>query len=138
MQLRPEPTLPPSAADVLYDPAAIDTDEAALEVVILWGEQSILHVEHLCPPRAFSVGDAPGADFLIGSDILGGSQLPVVVEADSGWAAVVADGAGGRLEPLQPGVALRSAHGGFTFIVTQVCAARRLGAATRSDGQGLL
>ena len=29
----------------------------AAEVVVMWGDMSVLHVEHLSPPRSFSVGE---------------------------------------------------------------------------------
>ena len=41
---------------------------------LMWGELSILHVDHMSPPRSFYVGEATDAkgksatDFLIGSD----------------------------------------------------------------------
>jgi hypothetical protein len=60
------PTAPP------VNPADVDSAENAVEVVVMWGELSILHVEHLSPPRGFYVGEAtdakgkPATDFLIG------------------------------------------------------------------------
>lgn len=75
----------PTAAPV--DPVELDALQAAVEVVVLWGASSVLHVEHLSPPRAFSVGEASDAkgrsmtDFVIGADALGVDRLPVVVAA---------------------------------------------------------
>lgn len=138
------------------NPAEVDSGEAALEIVILWGEQSILHVAHVSPPRAFYVGDAMDAatDFLIGSESLGTERLPVVVEHGSGVAIVIPVGAfgdvtvdeqvfsfaelplmaagpgasGAALFPLPLGAAARVSYRGFTFIVKQTSAARRIGA----------
>ena len=62
------PTAPP------VNPADVDSAETAVEVIVMWGELSILHVEHLSPPRSFYVGEAtdakgkPTTDFLIGSE----------------------------------------------------------------------
>jgi pSer/pThr/pTyr-binding forkhead associated (FHA) protein len=85
------------------NPADVDSSEAAVEVVILWGELSILHVEHLSPPRSFYVGEAtdakgkPLTDFLIGSESLGTERLPVVVESGSSVAVVIPQGATGDI-----------------------------------------
>ena len=91
-----------SGAD-LSDLSAVDSDDAALEVVVMWGELSILHVAHLAPPRAFCVGDALDShgklatDFLIGSESLGIERLPIVVERDSRLALVIPHGATGTI-----------------------------------------
>ena len=83
------------------NPADVDSGESAVEVVILWGELSILHVEHMSPPRSFFVGEAtdakgkPATDFLIGSESLGTDRLPVVVESGSTCAVVIPPGAVG-------------------------------------------
>jgi pSer/pThr/pTyr-binding forkhead associated (FHA) protein len=85
------------------NPADVDSSEAAVEVVILWGELSILYVEHLSPPRSFYVGEAtdskgkPLTDFLIGSESLGTERLPVVVESGSSVAVVIPQGATGDI-----------------------------------------
>jgi TonB family protein len=77
------------------NPADVDSGESAVEVVVLWGELSILHVEHMSPPRSFYVGEStdskgkPTTDFLIGSESLGVERLPVVVEQGSTVAVVI-------------------------------------------------
>jgi TonB family protein len=77
------------------NPADIDSGESAVEVVVLWGELSILHVEHMSPPRSFYVGEATDSkgkqttDFLIGSESLGVERLPVVIESGASVAVVV-------------------------------------------------
>jgi hypothetical protein len=88
------PSLPPSATD-------FDGAHAAVEVVILWGE-SVLHVSHLAPPRAFYVGETEttagsrDVDYVIGKESLGVERLPIVLE--SGGAVTVVFGAGARGE----------------------------------------
>jgi hypothetical protein len=85
------------------NPADVDSGESAVEVVILWGELSILHVEHLSPPRSYYVGEAtdskgkPATDFLIGRESIGTERLPVVVEAGSTVAVVIPPGATGDI-----------------------------------------
>jgi len=65
------------------NPADVDSGESAVEIVILWGELSILHVEHLSPPRSYYVGEAtdskgkPATDFLIGRESIGTERLPI-------------------------------------------------------------
>ncbi|MDH5674141.1 MAG: AgmX/PglI C-terminal domain-containing protein [Myxococcales bacterium] len=83
------------------NPADVDSAETAVEVVIMWGELSILHVEHLSPPRGFYVGEAtdakgkPATDFLIGSESVGTDRLPVTVESGASVAVVIPQGASG-------------------------------------------
>jgi pSer/pThr/pTyr-binding forkhead associated (FHA) protein len=85
------------------NPADVDSGESAVEVVILWGELSILHVEHLSPPRSYYVGEAtdskgkPATDFLIGRESIGADRLPIVVEAGSTVAVVIPNGASGDI-----------------------------------------
>ena len=85
------------------NPADVDSGESAVEVVILWGELSILHVEHLSPPRSFYVGEStdakgkPHTDFLIGSESLGTERMPVVVESGASVAVVIPPGAVGDI-----------------------------------------
>jgi TonB family protein len=89
------PTAPP------VNPADIDSAENAVEVIVMWGELSILHVDHLSPPRSYYVGDAtdakgkPTTDFLIGSESVGSERLPVAIEVGSSVAAVIPNGATG-------------------------------------------
>ena len=86
------------------DTAEVDSAEDAMEIVIMWGSESILHVEHLNPPRPFYVGDEvdakgnPATDFLIDADTIGASRIPVVVESGSGFAVVIPEGATGNME----------------------------------------
>lgn len=85
------------------NPADVDSGESAVEVVILWGELSILHVEHLSPPRSYYVGEAtdakgkPATDFLIGRESIGTDRLPIVVESGSSVAVVIPPSATGDI-----------------------------------------
>ena len=150
------PTAPP------LNPADVDSAESAVEVLIMWGAFSILHVEHLSPPRSFYVGDAtdakgkPTTDFLIGSESIGGSRVPIAVKAGAGVAAVIPRGATGSVTingerigfdelaaqgllhacselagamqyPLPAGATAHVEYGGFTFAITPTAAARRVG-----------
>lgn len=81
----------------------VESAESAVEVVIMWGNRSVLHVEHLSPPRPFYVGDATDAkgrvqtDFLLSSEVLGTDRYPVVVEGGGGVAVVIPEGATGSV-----------------------------------------
>lgn len=89
------PTAPP------VNPADIDSAENAVEVVVMWGELSILHVEHLSPPRGFYIGEStdakgkPTTDFLIGSESIGTERMPITVESGASVAVVIPNGATG-------------------------------------------
>ena len=83
-------------------PDEVETGQQAVEVVIMWGDRSVLHVEHISPPRSFYLGDhtdkkgrPAGVDFLVGSDVLGTDRLPVVTESGAGVAVVIPPGATG-------------------------------------------
>jgi hypothetical protein len=87
-------------------PEEVETSEGAVEVVVMWGEQSVLHVEHLSPPRPFYVGEPPAdkkaakehpVDYLIGSEILGTDRMPLMVEAGGGMAVILPAGATGEV-----------------------------------------
>lgn len=87
----------------LPEASDLDSHEAAVEVVILWGELSILHVAHVSPPRDIWVGDAvdahgrPATDYVIGSESLGTERLPIVVMHDSRIALAIPRGAAGEV-----------------------------------------
>ena len=151
---------PPVSAD------EVETGEQALEVVVMWGDKQVLHVEHLNPPRAFYVGEpAPKVpvDFLMGSDVLGTSRMPVVT---AGGAAIIPAGATGsvtvgdqmmtiadlqaqgRLQAsseapgaqqyqVPPGATVKVEHRGFTFVTKQVNAGRKIAGGMSVDWQPL-
>jgi len=85
------------AREPTLDPADIDSAQPTIEVDVMWGHDNVLHVEHLSPPRAFSVGDDKETDFLIGRETLGTDRLPVLIESESGIAVVVPPGATGEV-----------------------------------------
>jgi hypothetical protein len=143
-------------------PSELESTSSAIEIVIIWGELSVLHVEHLSPPRSFSVGEDSGTDFVIGEETLGSGRLPLVlhdlgettvviprgadaeVERDGERVSLdalaveqplrlVTDHAGARMFPLRPGITARIRVRDFTFIVRSVAAARRIGAARGAE-----
>jgi hypothetical protein len=87
------------------DPHEVETGDSAVEVVIMWGQSSVLHVAYLSPPRAFYVGEGPlkpkkgeeGVDFLMGREAIGVDRMPVVVESGGGVAVVIPNGATGEV-----------------------------------------
>jgi TonB family protein len=82
------------------NPADVETAASAAEVVIMWGDLSVLHVAHLSPPRSFYVGEPSAGkapDYLIDGGVLGGDRVPVVVEAGGNVAVVVPPGAEGEV-----------------------------------------
>lgn len=81
-------------------PDEVEAPEQAVEVVVMWGDRQVLHVEHLSPFRPFYVGepsDNAPVDFLMGADVLGTSRMPVVVAGGAGVAAVIPKGATGQV-----------------------------------------
>ena len=85
---------PPVAAD------EVETHENTVEVVVMWGDKSILHVEHLSE-GGFWVGEpAKGEEvnFLIGAESLGGrSRMPVAVSQGGQPIAIIPQGAEGTV-----------------------------------------
>jgi pSer/pThr/pTyr-binding forkhead associated (FHA) protein len=143
-------------------PDEVETGASAIEVVVMWGDNSVLHTAHLSPPREFTVGDEttgkgkPATDYLIGSEVLGMSRLPVVTPVGDGIAVVVPPGATGevtvgdqsmsiadlaaqgRLRPstavagaqeyvLPPNATARVHYKGFTFLTRPVHAGKPVG-----------
>ena len=81
----------------------------ALEVVIAWGPNALLHVAHLSPPRSFHLGESadahePASDFSLDVSALGVKRLPLILE-DAGRVQVVIP-AGAELETEVDGAAL--------------------------------
>jgi len=150
-------------------PDEVETGAPAVEVVVMWGDSSVLHVEDMSPPRSFYVGDAidskgglSGIQYLVGAEVLGTERLPVVVEAGGGVAIVIPDGAtgdvtvagqtmaltdltsGGKTQAcselagaqqyaLPQGATSRVEYKGFTFIVRQTAAGKRVGGGVAID-----
>jgi hypothetical protein len=79
----------------------VETSDRALEVIVMWGDNSVLNVDHLNPVRSYYVGEStddkgrPTADYLIGSELLGTERMPVVVDVGGTPAVVIPAGATG-------------------------------------------
>jgi TonB family protein len=84
-------------------PDEVETGDRALEVVIMWGDNEVLKVDHLNPVRSYYVGETTDAkgksdvDYLIGSELLGTARQPVVVESGGTGAIVIPQGATGEI-----------------------------------------
>lgn len=59
-------------------PDEVETHAAAIEVLVKW-DQNTLHVAHNSPPKSFVVGEEPGADYFVPSEVLGTTRAPIVV-----------------------------------------------------------
>ncbi len=85
------------------NPDEVETSDRALEVMVMWGDNSVLLVEHLSPVRSFYVGDAtdekgrPRADYLISSELIGTERMPIVVDAGGSGAVVIPAGSSGEI-----------------------------------------
>ncbi len=158
--------LPENPENVVYgiaasgppvNPADVETSDSAVEIVIMWGELSVLHVAHLSPPRTFVLGEqSEKADYLIGAEVLGSARLPLLLAGDGQAPTVVipegatgsvtvgeqslsiddlaAQGklqsstvAGARQYPLPTGATVRLSFRGMTFIVKQTAQGRAVG-----------
>lgn len=137
------------------DPAELETTESAVEVVILWGAESVLHVEHVSPPRDVVIGE--GGNCPAFAELLGAPRQPVVVKRGDALCCVVPEGAegtvtvgtsvksftelaadgklspyaelaGAQLFPLPDGATARVEHRGLTFLVRPTNAGRAVAA----------
>ena len=83
------------------DARDVDSAESVLEVTILWGDLSVLHVAHLNPPRTYYVGESDGkddpVDYLMSAEGIGTQRMPVVVANGMDAAAVIPPGATGSV-----------------------------------------
>lgn len=143
----------------------VETSERAVEVTVLWGDRNVLRVDHMSPPRDYYVGeptDDEPVDYVIGSEALGASRLPVCVARGAGAAAIIPEGATGEatiagysrsfdllkaegeLKPsselrgameiiLPEGSSARVCHKDFTFVVKDVKAGKKVAGAARFD-----
>jgi len=81
----------------------VETGDRAVEVMVMWGDNAVLHVDHLNPIRSYYVGEATDAkgksttDYLIGSELLGSERMPVMVDAGGNPAVVIPQGATGEI-----------------------------------------
>jgi TonB family protein len=138
------------------NPAEVESATSAAEVVVMWGDTSVLHVEHLSPPRSFYVGEGKDVDYLLEGSVLGTGKMPVVVASGGGVAVVVPEGAEGEVTvgdqtmswadlsaqgklqpcsemsgamqyPLPDGATAKVRYQGFTFMTKQTAAGKRVG-----------
>ena len=81
----------------------VETSDRAVEVMVMWGDNSVLNVDHLSPIRSYYVGESTDdkgratSDYLIGSELLGTERMPVVVDAGGSPAIVMPPGATGDI-----------------------------------------
>ncbi len=137
------------------NPAEVESGESAAEVVVMWGDMTVLHVEHLSPPRAFYVGEGD-VDYMVESSVLGAGRMPVTTATGSGVAVVVPEGAEGDVTvgdqtmsfgdlkaqgklqpcpemagamqyPLPDGAVAKVRYKGFTFMTKQTAAGKKVG-----------
>jgi TonB family protein len=82
------------------NPSDVEDAASAGELMIMWGDNSVLHVAHMSPPRSFYLGE-PSAngrvDYLVDSVVLGGDRMPVVVETGGNIGVVIPSGAEGEV-----------------------------------------
>jgi len=84
-------------------PDEVETGDRALEVVVMWGDNAVLNVDHVNPVRSYYVGEATNAkgkletDYLIGSELLGTPRMPVVLDVGGTGAIVIPQGATGEI-----------------------------------------
>lgn len=89
------------AAGPAVNPAEVESNIPAIEVMVLWGERDILHVSHLSPPRPFILGEGTEKpkkgeivpDFRMEAGFIGQDNMPVAVPEGSGVAVIVPTGA---------------------------------------------
>ncbi|MCA9605842.1 MAG: TonB family protein [Myxococcales bacterium] len=138
------------------NPAEVESHTSAAEVVVMWGDMSVLHVEHLSPPRSFYVGEGD-VDYLLESTVLGAGRMPVTTAVGGGVAVVVPEGAEGDVTvgdqtmslsdlkaqgklqacpemagamqyPLPDGAVAKVRYRGFTFMTKSTAAGKKVGA----------
>jgi TonB family protein len=135
----------------------VDSLQSAIEIAIAWGADSMLHVEHLSPPRSFYVGEAAAGQAIACDFLLAGTErLPLILVHDGRVLLVIPDGAnaelylheqsiplqalteqgllvalpdvpGARAYPLPESAQARIEYRGFTFFIKATVAARRVG-----------
>ncbi len=85
------------------NPDEVETADRALEVMVMWGDNAVLVVEHLNPIRSFYVGEStdekgrPTADYLIASELIGTERMPIVIDVGGSGAVVIPAGSTGEI-----------------------------------------
>ena len=90
-----------------------DHGKPAVEVMVMW-DTTVLHCEHLSPPRSFYVGEEEGknfkCDFFIPSEKLNSTRAPILVASGASAYAVLLPRAKGTIElPGQPKMTIEEA-----------------------------
>lgn len=78
-------------------PDEVETHSAAIEVMVKW-DTNTLHVAHNSPPKSFFVGEEPGADYFVPSEVLGTTRAPIVVARGVSAALVMLPRSTGTVE----------------------------------------
>lgn len=89
-----------------HSPAEVESAQMATEITLLWGDSEVLHVAHLSSPRSFYIGETE-SDYLIGSEVLGVSRIPIMVATFDGMAIVIPEGADGVVSVSERTTSLR-------------------------------
>jgi hypothetical protein len=139
-------TLIKSGPDVNPDEVEL-SHVTAVEVMILW-ETTVLHVQHLTPPRSFYVGEEEGknyqCDYFIPSEKLGTTRAPIVLADHGSINFVILPRARGTIEiPGQPKMTLEDAvRSGRTQPSAELSGAQQMalpsGAKARMELDGLV
>lgn len=84
------------------DPAECeDSSISAVEVMVMWGT-TVLHVQHLTPPRSYYVGEEEGknvsCDYFIPAEKLGTTRAPIVLADRTSISLVILPKATGTIE----------------------------------------
>jgi hypothetical protein len=127
----------------------------AIEVTVLWGA-NVLHVSHLSPPRAFSIGHGDGAtvDFIVPTELAPFSKSEIVAMRDgvprvvapvgaelrvrNGSPSIVADATRGASSvALADGAVAEVSFGALSFRISNVTAGKRMPREIGGDARGL-
>lgn len=68
--------------------AEVETENRAIEVRLLWGDEQVLHVAHLRPLGSFVVGASAGSDYVVGDEVFGPARSALVAVSATGIASV--------------------------------------------------
>ncbi len=81
------------------DVSEVESAALAVEVIIMWGDQSVLQVDHLNPPRNFYLGESGDkkspVDYIMGADLLGTKRMALVSVSGSQTQVTIPGGASG-------------------------------------------
>ncbi len=141
------------------DPAEIETTTLAVELIVKWSD-TVLHVSHMSPARAFSVGEQ-GADLALPSAAGELAKTNVVNVSAAGPVAMIPAGATASIEVggqkldlataiangvaaadgsvvLKQGVRVEFELAGCSFEIAGVAAAKKVAGKARGDGRAFV